>query len=68
MNTKETSLNDGSNGKIVEYLCEIVPDIVVAIFFTDLVVETIIHADGSGLMISSEKNNFIGIFEFKQKQ
>jgi hypothetical protein len=68
MHTKKASLNDSGNGKIVEYLCEIIPDIVVAIFFADLIVEAIIHADCSRLMISSEKNNFIRIFEFEQKQ
>ena len=68
MHTENTSLYDGRNRKVVKNLSKVVPHIMIAIFFIDLIIEPIIQADRPWLVISSQKNNFIRIFEFIEKQ
>ncbi len=68
MHTKNASFNDGSNGEIVKDLSKVVPHVMISVFFTYFVVKSIDKGYCSWLMISSEKDNFIRIFKFIEKQ
>lgn len=68
MHTKDASLNDGRYWQVVKNLSKVIPHIMIAIFFIDLVIKPVIQADCPWLVISSQKNNFIRIFEFIEKQ
>jgi hypothetical protein len=41
MDTEDLSLDDSSKRKVIESISEIVPNIVIAIFFSNLIVEAI---------------------------
>ena len=68
MYTENLSFYDCCEGKVVKGISEIGPDIMISIFFGDLIIESIDSGDISWLMISSQQYNNLGIFEFVQKK
>ncbi len=53
MNTKDSALDDCGYGQIIEDLGKIVPNIVISVLFSYLIVKAINKSDCSGLMVSS---------------
>lgn len=64
MNTKYLSLNYSGKRQVVKSVIEIVPNIVISIFFGYLIIKAIDESDISWLVIPSEKYDSIWIFEF----
>ena len=68
MHAKYFTLNYSCNWQIVKSVIEIVPNIVVSVLLSYFVVKTIDESYISRLVVPSQKNYNIGIFEFVQKQ
>lgn len=64
MHTENTALDDCCDGQIVEYLIEVIPDIMVTVFLANLVIKAVQKGDISGLVIPSQQYHLVGIFEF----
>lgn len=63
MDTKDLPLNDCSQGEVIKGIVEIMPNIVIAIFFCDFVIEAVDIGDVTGLMVTSHKNYSLRIFK-----
>ena len=66
MDCKDFVLNDGSDWKVIEYVCKILPNKSVSILGLTLHVKAIILSDSSGLMISSDHMHLCWILDFEQ--
>lgn len=64
MDAKDLTFNDGSQGQVVESIVEIVPDIVIAVLFGYFIIKAIDVGDVTRLVIASQQNNCLRIFEF----
>jgi hypothetical protein len=53
MHAENSSFNDGGDGQIVKSFIKIIPNIVISIFFSDLVIESVHICDVPGLMVTS---------------
>lgn len=51
------TINDGSNGKVVEDFSAVLPGIRVTVLSVDLVIESINSCDLSGLVIATEQSD-----------
>jgi hypothetical protein len=58
-------LDQGGEGKIVEEVGEVLPDVGIAVFAQTLVVEAVDLSDLAGLVVSSENGDALGIANFK---
>ena len=62
MNTEYLSLDDGSEGKVVKGIIEIIPDVVVPVFFGDFVIKSIDVGNVTGLVVAPQQDHCLGIF------
>ena len=52
MHAKDLSFDDGGEREVVEGVIEVVPNVVVAVFACDLIVEAVVVGDVSGLVVA----------------
>jgi len=58
-------IDEGSEGKIVEEVCKVLPDVGIAVFAKTLVVESVNLGDLTRLVVSSEDGDALGIADFE---
>lgn len=67
MHTKNFLINDGSNWEAVETICESLPELDVITTFA-LVIKPIDTIDGGALVVSSQEEEVLGVFDFIGKE
>lgn len=68
MEAENTSLDNGSKRKIVEELCEVLPDIRISVLSEALIVEAVDLGDLLTFVVTSEDGNSIWISYFQGYQ
>uniref|UniRef100_A0A1J3KBL9 Uncharacterized protein n=1 Tax=Noccaea caerulescens TaxID=107243 RepID=A0A1J3KBL9_NOCCA len=68
MNTKDLSIDDSSNGKVVKNFCAIFPRVRVTVLSVDLIIESIDGCDLSRLMIATKKSDPFWVFDLEAEQ
>lgn len=63
--TKDLVVDEGGEGKIVEEICEVLPDIGVAVFSEALVVEAVDLGNLPRLVISPENGDSLRVSDFE---
>lgn len=53
MDTEDLTLYDGCKGEIIKSIIEVIPDVMIAIFFCYLIIKAIYVRDISRLVVSS---------------
>lgn len=61
MNAKDLTLNDCCQRKIVESVVEVVPNIMVAVFFCDLVIKSINIGNVTRLVIAPQQDHSLRV-------
>lgn len=64
MNAKDLPLDNCREGKIVKSIVEVIPNIMITIFFCDFVIETINESNVARFMIASKKYDDVRVFKF----
>ena len=68
MNAKDLAFDEGTDAEIVEHFGAVLPGVDVAVLAHRFFVETIHRGDASGLMVSSEKSDAVGVLELQAEQ
>ena len=68
MQTEDLVLNYRCEGQVVEQICEVLPDVRVAIFAEALVVESIDLSDLTRLVIASDQSDTLRVTNFQGEQ
>ena len=68
MDTEYLVVDDNTQGKEIKHIREVVPDISVAIFSGTLGVETIRLCDSTGLVVSSNQMNALGVSQLQTNE
>ena len=59
--TEDLVVDEGGEGKVIEEVCEVFPDIGVAIFSEALIIEAVDLGNLSGFVVSSENGDALGV-------
>ncbi len=68
MDAKYLSLDEGCKREVVEGIIEVIPNVMVAIFFSYLVIEAVYIGDIPGLVVASKQHNHIWIFDLVKEE
>lgn len=67
MYAEDLALDDSCEREIVEGIIEIIPDIMVAVFLGDFVVEAVGEGDVARLVVAAQQNDHLGVLDFVEK-
>ena len=65
MKAEDLVIDEGSERKIVEKVCKVLPDVGIAVFAKTLVVESVNLGDLTRFVVSSEDGDALGIADFE---
>lgn len=65
MKAEDLVIDEGSERKVVEEVCKVLPDVGIAVFAKTLVVESVNLGDLTRLVVSSEDGDALGIADFE---
>jgi hypothetical protein len=68
VNAENFSFNDGSDTKIIEYFCAVLPRVGISVFSNGLIIESVDGGDLSSLMVSSEESNVSWVLQLEAEQ
>lgn len=68
MDAEDLSLDDSGEGEIVKGIVEVVPDIMIAVFFGDFVIESVDVGNVARLVVAAEEHHHFGILELVEEE
>ena len=68
MDTEDAVVDDDGEGQEVEHVCEIVPDVCVAVFAVAFRVEAVGLGHAPGFVVASDQVHACGVAEFEEDE